>query len=157
MKGRKPKPTALRVLQGKAGHRPLNDSEPELETRIPACPVDLSDEAKLEWNRLAPYLFNVGVITEADRSAFAAYCQTFGRWIQAERILSTEGEIIMSTKGNRVQNPHLWVANRALGQMHKFCTEFGLTPASRSRLKIDKPSEDEMDAFLARGKKLRQG
>jgi P27 family predicted phage terminase small subunit len=155
--GRKPKPTALKLLQGNPGGRPINKYEPKPEPSIPTCPDELCDDAKLEWNRLAPYLLRVGMMTEADRGAFAGYCQAFGRWIDAERMLKIEGEILTSDKNNLVQNPRLWVANRALEQMYKFMSEFGLSPSSRSRLKINPPVEDEMEGYLDRGKKLRQG
>lgn len=155
--GRKPKPTALKLLQGNPGGRPINRLEPKPELAIPTCPDELCDDAKLEWNRLAPYLLRMGMITEADRGAFAGYCQAFGRWIEAERYLRIEGEILRSDKNNLVQNPRLWVANRALEQMYKFMGEFGLSPSSRTRLKVSPPVEDEMDEYLKRGKQTRQG
>ncbi len=157
MKGSRPKPTALKILQGNPGGRPINTHEPKFELTVPDCPIELNADAKLEWSRLAPHLLRMGLITEADRSAFAGYCQAYGRWIEAERYLATEGELLVTDKGNTVQNPRLWVANRALEQMYKFMVEFGLTPSSRTRLKVNPLSEDEMDAFLKRGAKLRQG
>jgi len=152
----KPKPTALRILQGKPGHRPLNAHEPKPDAAIPDCPAELSADAKAEWARLSPYLLRVGLITTADKSAFAAYCQAYGRWIDAERKLADEGELLLTDKNNLVQNPRLWVANKALDQMYKFMVEFGLTPSSRTRLKVSPAAEDEMDKFMKRGNKLRQ-
>ena len=157
MRGRRPKPTQLKILQGNPGGRSLNKHEPKPASVIPPCPNELCDDAKLEWARLSPYLLRTGLITEADMAAFAGYCQAFGRWIAAERELKIEGEILVSDKKNLVQNPRLWVANRALEQMYKFLTEFGLSPSSRSRLKIDPKVEDEMDEYLKRGKQSRQG
>lgn len=156
MKGARPKPTQLRILQGNPGKHPINIREPKPAPSVPECPPELSADAKAEWARLSEYLFRLGMITEADRAAFAGYCQAYGRWLEAERILAEEGEILITDKGNSVQNPWLWVANRALEQMYKFLIEFGLSPASRCRLKITPPTEDEMEAYLNRGKKIRQ-
>lgn len=153
----KPKPTALKILQGNPGRRPLNKFEPKPKPEIPSCPVELCDDAKLEWNRLAPHLFSMGLITVADRAMFAAYCQAFGRWIEAERVLKVEGAILTTDKHNLVQNPRLWVANKALDQMYKFMSEFGLSPSSRVRLNVSPPVEDEMEEYLNRGKIQRQG
>jgi len=155
--GPSPKPTVLKVIQGNPGRKPLNKAEPKPNSVALECPSELSDDAKAEWNRLYPYLFRTGLLTEADLTAFSAYCQTYGRWIVAERALATEGELLTTDKGNIVQNPRLWVANKALDQMYKFMSEFGLTPASRSRVKASPPSEDEMEAYQKRGKELRQG
>ena len=37
-RGRKPKPTALKVLEGNPGKRPLNLYEPTPEGDLPECP-----------------------------------------------------------------------------------------------------------------------
>ena len=48
-RGRKPKPTALKELEGNPGKRPLNDREPKPEKKAPPCPKWLNDDAKKEW------------------------------------------------------------------------------------------------------------
>ena len=47
-RGRKPKPTAMKVLEGNPGKRPLNFAEPHPEKKLPDCPEWLEDEAKAE-------------------------------------------------------------------------------------------------------------
>ena len=47
-RGRKPKPTALKVLEGNPGKRPLNENEPKPENKAPRCPSWLEQEAKNE-------------------------------------------------------------------------------------------------------------
>lgn len=153
----RPKPTALKVLQGNPGGRSLNMNEPKPAVRIPEPPEELSPDARKEWNRLTPYLLRMGLISDADRAAFSAYCQSYGRWIEAERYLRDEGEIIVTDKGNLVQNPRLWVSNKAFEQMYKLLADFGLTPSSRSKLQVGAPVEDEMDEFMRRGRKLQGG
>ena len=44
-RGRKPKPTALKVLEGNPGKRPLNENEPKPERKAPECPSWLEPEA----------------------------------------------------------------------------------------------------------------
>ena len=53
MAGRKPKPTAVKKLEGNPGKRKLNSKEPVPAKGIPACPDWLMPEAKKEWERLA--------------------------------------------------------------------------------------------------------
>ena len=48
IRGRKPKPTALKVLEGNPGHRPLNKKEPMPKGKLPRCPEWLEDDAKKE-------------------------------------------------------------------------------------------------------------
>ena len=58
MAGRKPKPTALKVLEGDRGkgRRPLNEHEPIPPRGGVKCPSWLLPEAKKEWKRLAASL-----------------------------------------------------------------------------------------------------
>ena len=45
-RGRKPKPTAMKELEGNPGKHPLNTSEPKPNKKAPACPKWLEPEAK---------------------------------------------------------------------------------------------------------------
>ena len=85
MRGRRPTPTALKLIQGNPGKRALNPNEPKPVTAVPTYPAHLSPTAKAEWKRLAQQLEKLGMISQLDRTAFAAYCQAYGRWVEAER------------------------------------------------------------------------
>ena len=137
MRGRKPKPTHLRVLEGTAKHNP---SEPMPEPRVPTCPAHLCPSAKAEWKRLARMLFTLRIMTELDRSALAAYCQAYGRWVEAERKLQDTPMLLKLPSGYVQQNPWLTIANKQLELMHKYLSEFGLSPVSRSRVGVRVPS-----------------
>jgi P27 family predicted phage terminase small subunit len=135
MSGRRPKPTALKMLQGNPGKRALNANEPK-PTGIPSCPRHLSAAAKQEWKRISRELIAIGLLTKIDRAALAAYCAAYARWIEAEDNVAKFGHVVKAPSGYPIQNPYLSIANTCLDQIRKFATEFGLTPASRSRLQI---------------------
>ena len=84
MAGRKPKPTAIKKLEGNPGKRKLNTKEPIPAKGMPNCPEWLMPEAKKEWERLADLMNQMGVLTEVDMAAFAAYCQSYARWKEAQ-------------------------------------------------------------------------
>lgn len=84
MAGRKPKPTAVKKLEGNPGKRKLNTKEPVPGKGMPDCPKWLLPDAREEWKRLSEKLNQMGVLTEIDRSAFAAYCQSYARWKEAQ-------------------------------------------------------------------------
>ena len=94
-KGRKPLPTALKVLEGDRGkgRRPINKDEPTPPQNNIKCPDWLMPEAKKEWKRLAPSLIAMGILTDHDMEAFAGYCQAYARWREAEEFLSQHGTI----------------------------------------------------------------
>jgi P27 family predicted phage terminase small subunit len=150
-RGRKPKPTALKVLEGNPGKRPLNTKEPQPEKKAPRCPSWLEPEAKNEWRRMAKALEAMGVLTQVDRAAFAAYCQAYARWKEAEEFLSKHGTIFKTPSGYIQQVPQVSIAQTYMKIMKDFCSEFGLTPASRTRIQVDteaKSSEDPMERLL---------
>ena len=154
MPGRRPKPTALRELEGNPGHRPLNRLEPK-PTGIPVCPNYLDAEGKREWKRISRELIAVGLLTSVDRAILASYCEAWSRWSQATRELhelaSAKGKsvLVIATKsGNAIQNPLIGIINVAADQMRKLAVELGLSPASRSRLQIE-PQHKDADPFEA--------
>ena len=154
MRGRKPKPTLLKTLEGNPGKRPLNDREPVPPDGIPDCPDFLTTEARAEWFRTAKVLKEMQLLTLADRSALAAYCTAYGRWVEAEQQVQKYGTIVKSpNKGFPMKSPYLTVADQALESMRKLMVEFGLTPSSRSRIKVpvNRDATDEFDAFLEAG------
>ena len=148
MPGRRPKPTALKELQGNPGKRAINRNEPK-PTGVPRCPSHLDSEAKKEWARISKELVAIGLLTSVDRAALAAYCSSYSRWAAAEEQIQKFGTVIKSPKsGYPVQNPYVGVANTALDHMRKFGVEFGMTPASRTRLQVE-PQSGQTDPFEA--------
>ena len=83
-RGRKPKPTAVKLMDGNPGKRRINGAEPKPPRSLPDCPAHLSAEAKAEWHRLAKSLNGIGLLTQVDRATMAGYCQCYGRWVEAE-------------------------------------------------------------------------
>lgn len=150
-RGRKPKPTALKVLEGNPGKRPLNEHEPKPEKKAPKCPAWLEPEAKKEWKRMTKTLEAIGVLTQVDATAFAGYCQAYARWKEAEEFLSKHGTIFKTPSGYIQQVPQVSIAQTYLKIMKDFCSEFGLTPAARSRISVsatEGASDDPMEEML---------
>ncbi len=152
-RGRKPKPTAIKTLEGNPGKRPLNPREPQPHRRAPTCPEWLEAEAKTEWARMACQLEDIGVLTEIDRAAFAGYCQAYARWREAEEFISKHGSIVKTPSGYWQQVPQVSIAQTYLKIMHKFCEQFGFTPSARSRIIADSKEivADPMELILVKG------
>jgi P27 family predicted phage terminase small subunit len=150
-RGRKPKPTAIKVLEGNPGKRPLNTNEPKPEKKAPKCPTWLEPEAKKEWKRMSKTLEAIGILTQVDNVAFAGYCQAYARWKEAEEFLTKHGTIFKTPSGYIQQVPQVSIAQTYLKIMKDFCSEFGLTPAARSRISVsttEGSSEDPMEEML---------
>jgi P27 family predicted phage terminase small subunit len=149
MRGRKPKPSKIKELEGNPGKRALNKKEPKVESAIPPCPNHLTGAAKTEWDRLTKELHVLKLISQIDRAALAICCTAWADYVKAENMLKKQGEVIISDKGGMYQNPWVAIKKRSMDQIVKFYAEFGMTPSSRSRVKVDIPNEeDEMLKFL---------
>lgn len=148
MKGRKPTPVVLRLVKGNPGRRPIPEV-PVLSSEIPEKPSHLSDAAAQEWDVVAPQLHEAGLLARVDRTALAAYCQAYGRWVEAEVALKTHGTLVKSPSGFPMVSPYLTVANKAMEQMTKMLIEFGMSPSSRSRVTVEKPvKQSAVSRFL---------
>lgn len=135
-RGRPPKPTALKLLEGDRGkgRRPLNKDEPIPPQGEVKCPTWLLPEAKKEWKRLAPTLEAMGVLTMVDLQAFAGYCQAYARWKEAEEFVAQHGSIFKTPSGYVQQVPQVSIAQQNLKIMQSLGSEFGLSPATRARI-----------------------
>ena len=109
-RGRKPKPTAIKRLEGNPGKRPLNIYEPKPQKKAPTCPDWLDEEAKREWRRLAKTMEAMGVLTEADRAAFATYCDAYSKWKTATEFIDQHGLIFKTPSGYIQQVPQVSIA-----------------------------------------------
>ncbi len=134
MRGRRPTPTELKLVTGNPGHRPLNPREPKPANSLPTCSAHISPTAKAEWKRLAGEMHRLGIVSQLDRAALAAYCQAYGRWVEAERKLKETPILIRLPSGYIQQSPWLGIAHKSQEMMHKFAGELGLSPVSRSRV-----------------------
>jgi len=153
-RGRKPKPTNLKVISGTNRADRRNDSEPRVTIAMPSPPPHLGKDALEEWERVCVEMYGAGILSILDRGGLAAYCQAYGRWVQAEQALSRMadkdptnfGLMIKTQSGNAIQNPLVGSANKAMADMVRYAAEFGMTPSARSRITAIGVS-DEQDPF----------
>ena len=133
-KGRKPKPTKLKLLQGTFRKDRQNLNEPEPEVRIPSPPDFLNSDGLQEWGRMSEKLYQLGMLSEIDRGYFAAYCQAYGRWAEAERLIKEKGMVMKTITGNIIQSPLVGIANRAMKEMRDNAAIMGIPATMRGKV-----------------------
>lgn len=149
MRGRKPKPIELRVIEGNPGKReiPKNRARPPVSVGL-TPPSHLNPDAKRHWKEMSRQLEVLGLLAAIDRGALAVMCQNYGVWAQAERTLnayarSDDGKksghgLMTGSNGGLVSHPMVAVARRARADYLKAASEFGMTPTARSRVDVGK-------------------
>ncbi len=132
--GRRPKPTAIKRLEGNPGRRRLNRREPKPDPTMPEPPALLEGEARAEWDRMAPLLHKLTLLTKVDGAALALHCLAWERLVIAQAKLREHGQVVFSPNGCPIQSPYLAIVNKASEQVMRALVEFGMTPSSRSRI-----------------------
>lgn len=132
------KPTELKILQGTF----RQERAPKHEAQVPAVseaeagaippPPFLTPEAAAEWTRLFPILVQAKLMTVADLTTFAMYCDAAGDWIRARKFLKRRRTTITTTNGNVIQHPAVGMLRVAREDARKLALEFGLSPSARS-------------------------
>lgn len=140
MSGRPPKPTALRVLEGVRGHRPLR-REP-IAQGTPQAPRWLKGDARQLWTRTVPELQRMGVIGKIDECALTMLCQTWSLWLDVERELA-DPEQRMDDRLHRQ-------SSRLKRDLLAMLTQFGMTPVARARLATPQSLTDDTLGGLLR-------
>ena len=146
MRGRKRIPTRLKVLAGNPSKRSLPEGEPQPAPSLPEPPAHLDYHALAEWNRVAPGLYALGLLSEMDRAILAAYCTSYSIWARATQKLKTQKMTEITDTGYVIQNALIGIANKASVDMLKFAAEFGMGPAARARLGI-RPEKGKKSKF----------
>ena len=146
MRGRKPTPTHLKLLQGTFRPDRAQSNEPQPAAELPPAPDYLNAVASREWDRLAPQLYAAGLLTSFDLMALEALCKAYARWRKAEEQVDVEGEVIQSPRGP-VRNPWVLIQSKAYEQMTKMLIEFGFTPSARSRVTAIPTDGENDDGF----------
>ncbi|NTW56493.1 MAG: phage terminase small subunit P27 family [Chlorobiaceae bacterium] len=166
---RKQLPTKLHILKGtyrSSRHGNKIEPEPSVTVDLLIPPKWLDKDAKKEWKNEAKMAVKLGILTEADVMMFADICILQARLKHAYGMIpkfdqhvidqaSKNGKdwpfpmIRPGAKGALAHNPYIAIYNRCLVELNKMRSEFGLTPSSRSRIKIEKPADDNPFAALA--------
>lgn len=140
-----PAPTPTEVLKLRGSRRAAGrKNEPKPPNGAPPRPRWLSKEAKAAWKQLVPELDALGVLTKIDGNALARYCAMWVRWKRAADHLEKYGESYpLKDNEGKVKCfmpfPQAAVVNKLSIMLLRIEQEFGLTPASRSRLQIEVP------------------
>lgn len=76
----------------------------------------------------------LGVLSSFDHGPLAAYCIAYALWVEAADAVEKYVAIIKSPNGYPIRSPYLSNLNRLAEIMLRISSEFGFTPASRSRI-----------------------
>ena len=162
MRGRKPKSTAIQIVEGdprRLGKNKLEaklEREPKATDGLPKCPAYLrrNARARTAWNFWRAELQRMDLDRRPDRPMLEGACIAYAEAIACFQLVEKQGRVIprraRDAAGNwvvvgMVAHPAVRQRNQALLIMRAFCSEFGLSPISRTRLSVEAPDDEDDD------------
>jgi P27 family predicted phage terminase small subunit len=154
MRGRKPTPTALRVLRGNPGKRRIPANEPQPPIKMPTKPDYVTGEAAEIWQRIVPQFVVMGTTADVDCEILASYCVSAAMAADATRKINRHGAIVKNERtGEVLTNPYVAVRRRCVAEIAKLGVLLGLGPAERARIGANldrKPVIDQREDIIDR-------
>lgn len=154
--GRPSKPTHLKKLGGTLQPSRTNPLEPVPEVALGLPPDWLSSTAKEYWQEIGSLLLQMKIVSYGDTAAMSLLCDVLAQWVSVRVTLTKRGRVYeLLTPGGKVFRARPEVAMEAdLWRRAKaMLTEFGLTPASRSKVSalggVDE--KDPLSALIEEG------
>lgn len=127
--GRRPQPTALKVLRGNPGQRKLNEHEPKPPSGEVERPA-LAADALIVWERVAPIAIAMGTLTSADVEAFKTLCRLQARLDQLDMESADKLDAAKLEKD-------------LASAIRPYYAMFGLEPSGRAKISLPKKSEEQ--------------
>jgi P27 family predicted phage terminase small subunit len=129
------KPTKIREITNPAKAKQRQD-EPQPAAGVPECPDWLTEDARPLWFRVCAHLQGMGLLHRCDENAIARYAQLMARYI------ATEHRIAENPDHEKVEGWHMR-AGALNDKIRMLEQQFGLTPAARANLAVEKKDPDE--------------
>jgi len=168
LRGRKPKPGARAQQDGdtrKIGAHKLREkiaAEPKSSGGLPTCPPHLDARARAAWEFWRAELAAMGLDSSPDAQMLEGACVAYESAVWAYEQIKQYGRLLLKKEkvtkmvndpatGQLVPseemvvtgfyvNPAVRISKDAWMQVRAFCSEFGLSPVSRTRLAVEKQS-----------------
>jgi P27 family predicted phage terminase small subunit len=133
---RKPKPPALRELEGNRSKTPI----PHIVAGLgrPVCNPGLSSDEQRYWYAICDALPAV-LVSRADEQVLERMAIAWSRLWQCRELIAEQGLLINTVEGKR-RNPLLMVEANARDEMHRCGEVLGLSPVARTRITTIDPA-----------------
>lgn len=150
-------PTHLALVKGNPSKRTTNKAEPKPASGVPPVPKHFDKMGKYWFKRIGEELDAVGVMTTLDGKALELLIEAYTEYRQHCDVLAEEGytyKTISATGEDIVKaHPAAVMKSDAWKRIRAMLGEFGMTPASRSKVGAKGPAEaDPLEEFLKKRK-----
>lgn len=148
-------PTNIIKLAGNPGHKAKSEfeNEPQPEPSLPRPPSWLGRIGKREWRRVAPQLYELGLLSDLDVGVLATYCYNYEVLQEGSKAIKQAGGIVRYLEGKNSQTAPLVAAMRtAQDKITQCAAHFGMSPSTRSRMNVKPPEKERQEDSLLHGR-----
>lgn len=151
---RRPVPSKMKEARGtyrkdRAPKNPVNADQQKPKLKVPSF---LQAKGKLMYERACGQLHSLGLLSSVDDTALELLAMAYQEWYQAELMLKREGRVYetVSSNGAKIIKPHPAAAQSADAwrRIRLMLIEFGLTPASRTKLELPENRTLDIDDLI---------
>ena len=129
----RPLPTALKEQRGSFKKNPQRRTTGEPQaTGKPVKPRHLDSMASKEWGRITKLLDSMGVLSASDAPAIEQYVHAYSSWRKAIARIQ-QGDT--TPEGQVYSSAAVRECREYADQVRRYLIEFGMTPASRTRVR----------------------
>ena len=153
MKGRKPVPATIKLLEGNPGNREIQ-REPKPVRGLPQPPDYLDETGLKAWQEVLDMMGSSGAITMAEAPLLELYADTYSKFHKAREMVDKLGlALVEKDKDGRPKaraNPFSSQLHRHRDAAMKLLIELGMTPVSRARIGLhEQQLHDPAAEFIA--------
>jgi P27 family predicted phage terminase small subunit len=151
---RGPKPTPLAIKQQRGSRVRPNEAGIDAPKGMPQPPPDMNPTVRYWWDYYCEILYNMGVLTVGDRMSVLRLAQATVAVNAANKIIEQSGSVMRQggkknkkgeIEGGYYQiSPFLTARSKAWKEEQQLLSDFGLTPASRTRINLPAPSSPKI-------------
>ncbi|QKJ47893.1 phage terminase small subunit P27 family [Proteus vulgaris] len=149
-------PSHLQLVRGNPSKRPINKKEPKPPKGVPPTPKHFTKQGKYWFKRIAEELDAMGVMSQMDAKALELLVEAYTEYRHHCDVLDEEGYTYKNnTESGLMIKAHPSAAMKADAwkRIRAMLSEFGMTPASRAKVTMNTPAEeDPFEAFLKKRK-----
>lgn len=142
--GMRPKPSALKLLQGNPGKRKLNEAEPKPPEGEVSPPESTSKAALVVWAQIAPVCLAMGTLTTADVWAFKTLCELQASLDMVSRSKDAPEFAPFTVSDDYNGAPKMGTHGALVTELkyapvlRPYYEKFGLEPVGRARISVPK-------------------
>ena len=116
-----------------------NEAQPEKVGKVPSAPKYLCEYGREMFERLAPKLVRLHLLTEIDDVLLIMYCDAWATWRHARETYNT-----LTYKSSGAERREIArTINKARIEVMKLGVDLGLSPGARTRIDIGKARVDD--------------